>query len=299
MRWWLLVMLVGCTACSATPDATSLRAGGVEVAVLRCPEDHSPCLWPVRTPSGIEITRAFPFRDDVPGEQHDHPHHRGVWFAHGDVNGHDAWHGDLHIVTNDVQVRKGTIESRHNWMDEDGDVLLRDSRLWRAEAVGDTRFIDIEIMLEAVDEPVVFGDTKEGAMAIRLHPQLRVEGPVANGTLLTSAGVEGKPAWGTRARWCAAQGTINGAPVTVALIDHPENPNHPTWWHARAYGLLAANPFGRRAFEGISAEPMTVTIRPGSPLVLRYRLVVADGILAPARLEHVWAESSSGLPSRN
>src|SRR5215467_4945294 len=50
-----------------------------------------PYLWPLHAASGTIVTRGYPIDATVPGETHDHPHHRGLWFTHGDVNGYDFW----------------------------------------------------------------------------------------------------------------------------------------------------------------------------------------------------------------
>ena len=55
------------------------------------PQTAKPYLHPLRTADGKVVTRGFPMVTDIPGEAHDHPHHRGLWFTHGDVNGYDFW----------------------------------------------------------------------------------------------------------------------------------------------------------------------------------------------------------------
>src|SRR3982074_2946391 len=55
------------------------------------PQTLKPYLHPLRTADGKVVTRGFPMIKDVAGETHDHPHHRGLWFAPGDVNGYDFW----------------------------------------------------------------------------------------------------------------------------------------------------------------------------------------------------------------
>src|SRR5690606_27087376 len=49
-----------------------------------------PVLYPLITPKGTKITRKYPLEPSV-GERVDHPHHVGVWFNYGDVNGLDFW----------------------------------------------------------------------------------------------------------------------------------------------------------------------------------------------------------------
>ncbi len=50
-----------------------------------------PYMSPVRSAQGTVVTRGFPMRTDIPGERQDHPHHRALFFAHGDINGIDFW----------------------------------------------------------------------------------------------------------------------------------------------------------------------------------------------------------------
>ena len=109
---------------------------------------------------------------------------------------------------------------------------------------------------------------------------------------MTSEGLTDGEAWGSRARWVACSGLLEGGPVTVAVLDHPGNPNHPTWWHARQYGLFAANPFGRHDFEGRDGPTGAVMALDGVPVRLRYRVLILDEQVDPARIEGAWQEWS-------
>ncbi len=148
-----------------------------------------------------------------------------------------------------------------------------------------TRTIDCDLTLIATDKQVTFGDTKEGLFAIRLAPTLRLEGAVAQGSARNSEGVTGKDVWGKRAKWIEYSGPIDGEIVGVVIYDHPDNPRHPTWWHAREYGLVAANPFGRRAFQGKREQAGDLMIQKGESIRLRYRMVIHDGAWDAKHLE--------------
>jgi len=54
-----------------------------------------PTLYPIYTGDGVVVTRGFP---PAPGERVDHPHHVGLWFNYGDVNGYDFWNHSSAIV---------------------------------------------------------------------------------------------------------------------------------------------------------------------------------------------------------
>ena len=267
---------------------TSLHLGDVQ----------RPYLYPIKSAQGVSITRGYPM-DPQAGETKDHPHHTSLWFAHGDVNGHDFWHGPRgeRIVHVESQVLRPTlskpspgIQSTFEWRDPDGDVICTEQRIMRFRADQSTRTIDFDLTLTATDKEVTFGDTKEGTFAIRLAPTLRLEGAVAQGSARNSEGVTGKDVWGKRAKWIEYSGPIHGKTVGVVIYDHPDNPRHPTWWHAREYGLVAANPFGRRAFEGKRQQAGDLVIQRGESIRLRYQIVIHDGAWDVKRLEAVFTE---------
>ena len=154
----------------------------------------------------------------------------------------------------------------------------------------DYRTIDVAFKLRATEGDVVFGDTKEGTFAMRLHPALRVQGKIASGTLTDSEGRLGKEVWGKRARWVHDYGIIDGNDVGVAIFDHPSNLRHPTWWHARTYGLIAANPFGKHDFQGGPSGSGDFVLKKGQEMTLRYQVIVHYGSWSPDRLEFLWKE---------
>ncbi|NNM30729.1 MAG: PmoA family protein [Akkermansiaceae bacterium] len=268
-----------------------------------------PCLYPLHGSSGASLTRHFPFKKGVPGEAADHPHHVSFWFTHGSVNGHDFWHkDDCRIVhrkllqvnsgsssKGSVITHRGNFAVRLEWIAGD-QTLLTEDRSYRMVAEGPNRIIDVTSKLTATNGDVVFGDTKEGSFAIRLAPTLRLKGEVAAGHILNSEGEKDGATWGKRARWVAYHGPDEtGAPAVVAILDHPSNLRHPTWWHARDYGLLAANPFGRHDFERKKNEPHLGdhTLRKGETLTQKYRLVLHQGTLESARIENSWKDFSA------
>ncbi|MFI4860878.1 MAG: PmoA family protein [Phycisphaerales bacterium JB063] len=260
-----------------------------------------PIIYPIIGPTGAEMTRHYPMRHDVEGEEHDHPHHRSLWFAHF-VNGIDFWTqgegrgrivvdgGDGWSVDDDGYC---SVHFRTSWIGPDGDRVLDAGQVYGFTVLDDgSRAIDIEVELTpGVDaERVVLADTKEGTMAIRTHPALRLVGEHATGHALNSEGEADRDLWGKRAAWVAYWGTIDGEVCGVAIFDHPDNLRHPTWWHARDYGLIAANPFGAHDFEG--AEPGTgdYTLEWGETLTLQYRFVFFAGDAEEADIAGKYAQ---------
>lgn len=303
----LLPVLLTTACCAEAPGPSpstepDLAAGGVAVrlgeelaAVLHLDALPRPFVHPLRSPEGVELTRAWPMEERA-GEERDHPHHTSLWLAHGDVDGHDFWHSGEDAarieLEGEPELREEAgavvVRASYRWVVGEGEVLLRERREWRASELADHRTLDLATELEAVGAPRTLGDTKEGSFAVRVRPELRVDGPHAAGELTSSEGERGRAVWGKRARWIHDQGEVEGRVRGVALFDAPTNPRFPTWWHARTYGLLAANPFGRRAFEGGQAEDGALRLEPGEPLRLRYRVVLHDGAWDPERVEEAW-----------
>jgi len=254
-----------------------------------------PYLYPIIGPTGANMTRHFPMKKGVEGEASDHPHHTSLWFAHGGVNGVDFWHANKGTV--DVQAAapvaakatRVTLSSLEYWLTKDRAVLATATNTYGFEVLPDgSRVIDYATTI-APDGSVgelVFADTKEGTMAIRLAPQLRLKGEVATGKAINSEGDKDGKVWGKRAKWVAYWGQIDGKTCGVAIFDHPTNPRHPTWWHARDYGLVAANPFGISDFERGKHKRGVgdYTLKQGETLSLRYRFVFFAGTAEEAKI---------------
>jgi hypothetical protein len=254
-----------------------------------------PFCYPLNGPGGLRMNRDWPMKD-TPGEERDHPHHRSLWFAHGEVNGHDFWTENpgtgkiVHAGFDEITSGKdaGVIKSRNNWVADDGKVICTDERTMRIFNRGDNkRLFDFEITLHASRGELTLGDTKEGTMAIRLAETMRMKKPAANqgnkprpgdGHAVNSAGLRDDAAWGKRAAWVDYYGPVEGKIVGVAIFDHPKNPHHPTWWHVRDYGLFAANPFGQHDFEGLKNKSAgNLVIPAGKSVTFRYRFYLHEG----------------------
>ena len=250
-----------------------------------------PALWPVTAPGGAVVTRGYPMVK-VEGESEDHPHHQGFWTAHGDVNGADFWHDKetrIHHVGEVKRGRQGPRESLaadFEWLGPNGVVHLKERRELRAEDRGELRFIDrLHRFQVPGSKAAVFGDTKEGMFAIRLCRELR---PDKGAELRNSEGQTNGEAWGKAARWIAYEGQVQGQWIGVALFDHPQNLRHPVRWHARTYGLAAANPFGLHHFTGAPKGEGAYRLEPGESLELRYRTVIYRGRRTAAQLQELW-----------
>ena len=279
-----------------------------------------PVLFPLRTATGTIVTRGFPL-EPRSGERADHPHQVGAWFTYGDVNGIDFWGYSDDTPANEV-AQKGTIVHRAitrtadgagqaelavtaDWVMPDGSTILAEETRFIFRATADSRAIDRVTRWTARDRRVVFGDTKEGAFGIRVargleqpsnEPEVFTDGSGHRTTVpkLDNAGVTGQyrssegkvgdDVWGTRAPWVMLTGTVDREPVTLAILDHPTNPGYPTYWHARGYGLFAANPLGQAAFTD-GKQRMALTLEPGRSVVFQHRILILSGNASPERVQ--------------
>lgn len=260
-----------------------------------------PCLYPILDADGTSYTRDFPFKNN-PAEVPDHDWHRGVWFAHGAVNGHDLWRelpdkktGRI-VLDQILEMRPGPtglLRVRQLWQTHDGKTLLADETTLRITRTTAATLLDYDVKLLATHGPVTLGDTEEGTMAVRVNEAIRVthgkgkDKRKGTGKLINANGDTNVPAWGKRAPWADYHGPLpDGRVIGVALLEHPQNFRHPTWWHARDYGLLSANPFGRHDFEKLKDQPKAGdhVIPAGGELKLRYRLLFHRGDERSARI---------------
>jgi hypothetical protein len=259
------------------------------------PEMAKPYLMPLRTASGLIVTRDFPVRNDVsmgdPKASSFEPHQRPLYFGHGDLDGLDFWqepvfdkyysdHGHQaygHMVLKDSDTTSGDapeIKARFTLNDPSNRVIAEETQQFKFQGDDSTRQVDCEFVLQATAGPLDIGDTKEGTFAIRLAPELSA--PLVH--MLNSNGAEGEKAiWGKRADWVDYSGTIGGKRVDVAIFDSPRSFRHPTTWHARAYGLFAANPFGAREFSGDAGQDGSWTVPEGQSVTFRYRVLIHEG----------------------
>ncbi len=256
--------------------------------------------YPLLGPGGLPMTRNYPMKTDVPGEEHDHTHHRSLWFSHGAVNGVDFWSEEakagriLHNQFLEVRSGKdeGVLRSTDNWVGPDGHVVCTDERTFRVFArPSNERLFDFEVTLHApADRDLLLGDTKEGTMAVRVAESMRLvhgRNQKGDGHIVLSTGVRDGQTWGKRAAWCDYYGPVQGKTVGIAILDHPANPVHPTYWHVRDYGLFAANPFGVHDFERKPAGAGNLNIPAGKSVTFKYRFYLHEGDEKQARVaEH-------------
>ena len=290
-----------------------------------------PVLYPLRAANGTIITRGYPL-DPRPGERVDHPHHVGMWLNYENVNGIDFWNNSEAIKPEDAPKmgtirhrsiiaaeggsEEGKLEVEADWLTYRRKALLQEHTRFVFRGGPDFRSVDRITTLRAQDEKVVFADAKDGMLGLRVVRALEMPSDKAevftdasgrattvgkldntgvNGVYLTSEGKKGEAAWGTRGRWCNLSGKIGDDPVTITILDHPANPGFPTYWHARGYGLFAANPLGEKVFSN-GQEELNLALAPHQTVTFRYRILITSGVASPESTEAAYKAFVAAYP---
>jgi len=285
----------------------TVTVGGQIFTQFRASGFDTPILYLINGPGQIGMTRNWPMKDDVAGEAHDHPHHKSLWFSH-EVSGVDFWtekDGRVVVTSVEIQSQQNTIVAKSKWIPktkkpaDSNKTLFQDTTRYRFGADTSSRWIDATYQLAATEGDIVFQDSKEGTFGLRTHPDLRLTADPKDGveevfgSALNSNGETGKSIWGKPAKWVLYYGPIDGTPMSIAIFDHPNNLRHPTTWHARDYGLVAANPFGLHDFLAQPKGTGDYTIKQGDSLMLRYRVVFMAGIATAKGVEAMWEAFAS------
>jgi len=273
---------------------------------------EKPVLNPLRTASGKVITRGYPL-EPRPFERIDHPHHVGMWFNFGDVNGLDFWNNSFAIPAErkhlygsvkfdrvvSLDPATGTLVYDADWVNSGDTVLLKEHTTYVFAGIDSLRTIEHTTVLTAQADTVFFTENKEGLIGIRMdrafeepsdRPQqytdangVVTEVPVVNneginGRYRNAEGAQGESGvWSKRSPWVAVRADKEGEPITVAILDNPANPGYPAWSHARGYGLFATNNIGGRAFDK-SADEFKIVLAPGESVTFRHKVVIGGAL---------------------
>ena len=276
-----------------------------------------PVLFPLITSSGKTLTRGFPI-DPKPGERVDHPHHMWHWFNYGDVNGLDFWNNSdaipkekikkygkiVHSEIVNINNEKGSIETKSEWQTINGDPILEENTFFSFSQKDDTRIIERKTILKALTD-VSFKDNKEGVFGVRVTRSMELpskkpaifldsqgnptqvkvlDNTGVNGNYLSSTGLEGNDVWGTRSEWVKLYSKIEDDPVSITILDHPNNVGYPTYWHARGYGLFSANPLGQKVFSK-GDEVLNFSLNEGESTTFNHRMLIHSGsVINPEKI---------------
>ncbi len=309
-------------------DTLTFKSGSQVVAKYAFgPKVAKPYLYPVLAPNGVPLTRGYPI-EKAPGDATtDHIHQKSVWFCHGDVipegielktkstnkadKGVDFWseakgkdgtprHGTIKCVKAGKPMRSGKnhirIVTENEWITPDGVKILDETRVIHFLDLPEGRLFAFDITLKATACPITFGDTKEGSFGIRVNDAFRPS-QKTGATVTTAEGKIVKPPvrdnlsiWGHPAAWIDYSANFQGKEAGIAVFDHPSNP--PASWHVRAYGLNAANPFGRAhsGFPSQEGKQELYRIPKGGELKLKYAVYAHNGDAKAGKVAEVFAE---------
>jgi hypothetical protein len=272
---------------------------------------EKPFLSPVYAPGGSVITRGFPL-EPRKGERIDHPHHIGLWFNHGNVNGLDFWNNSSaipaetkdtygHITVQKVTTSevngKGVIEVFSDWDDNKGNTILVEKTTCVFSGDKKSRTIDHISTLTAANGLVTISDNKEGLFAIRVDRAFEMptnesliftddkgnpttvkatDNTGVTGMYTSSSGLKGDAVWGTRNSWVVLTGVKDNKTISFGIFDNPKNPGYPAYAHARGYGLFSVNNLGQNSYDP-KQEKVVYKLVKGESMTLRHRFYVQSG----------------------
>lgn len=270
-------------------ERVTVAIDGLPVAVYCFHDDKipRPFFAHVRALNGMQVTRHHP---PISGQDPvDHAtFHPGIWLAFGDINGSDFWRVMAPIrVAEFVEPPKGG-DGRGSFAVHNEYLDQKDNSKKVCDEIARYTFVECPegymLLWDSTfssNHEFAFGDQEEMGLGFRVATPLRVERkteggvPPGNGRILDAKGRQnGDQIWGNSSDWCDYSGTMAGSRVGITIFGHPDN-FRPSWFHARDYGLLEANPFGREAF-GKGAKS-SVVVKPSEKLRLRYGVLVHSG----------------------
>ena len=293
-------------------DAIDVEIGGKPFTTYKfAPMFSKAFMEPLRDAHGNIVTRQLAVGNTIPpGHEHDRgfePHQRALYFGHGDIDGYSFWieqafnkyygHGKnsnkygrmVFLKLDEMQSgsSSGVIRATFDLEGYGQKPFARETQEYKFSGDKNTRIIDCEYIIKAGSQPVTFGDTKEGTFAVRLNPKL--DAPM--GKMVDSKDRHGEAqVWGKRANWVDVDGVINGQELGVAIFDSPDSFRHPTNWHARGYGLLAANPFGLSYFYNDPKRNGSYTLPAGQSIRFRYRVFIHEGTYKDAGIAKAYSD---------
>ena len=250
------------------------------VYVYEDPEISRPYFAHLRAPGGPQVSRNHP---PLTGKDRaDHPtFHPGLWMSFGDISGNDYWRLAAKVRPVDYKLAPDkhsfTVRNEYLSQEDPSQVVCRETCTYTIQTrpsgyllLWDSKF--------ASDQEFYFGDQEEMGIGFRVATPIRVESeaigqmPSGNGRMIDSEGrINGEQIWGNVAEWCDYSGELDGQHVGMTLFCSPNN-FRPSWFHARDYGLLEANPFGREAFG--KGEKSKVPVKPGETMRLQYGVLI-------------------------
>lgn len=265
-----------------TPDSVIVRADEARILTYRYSDLQGashPYFAPVSTISGRQVSRNHPPVEGL--DKTDHPGlHTGLWLSFGDLNGHDFWRGKAQTRHLRFDREPSAVDQRASWSvinqylaTGTGKVICEETAQYTVRMNPLGYELEMASEFRPLAEPLVFGDQEEMGLGVRVHTPLAVASRNSGRILDADGRRNEKEVWGKTSTWSDYAGPLENRWVGIQVISDPRN-FRPSWCHARDYGLMVLNPFGRQAFTG--GEPSQYRVEPGQSLKLGYRIIVHE-----------------------
>jgi hypothetical protein len=274
------------------------RSGTLDALTFHYATDRRKAFFhPVRPADGVVLTDFEPA---------DHPWHRGIWFSWKYLNGINFWEetadGTQDGRTEFAGIEQASYQSdrtqlalRYHYQAPQGELLLQEQRTLSIAYTSEAMWtIDWDMTFLAparavcLDRTPVAPQTPWGGYAGLSFRAAPTWGDVQG---IDSEGRKDLEIKHQRACWVSMSGqTAEGQRTSIAMLDHPDNLRHPTYW----YYADETDPLG---FAYLNPSPLLTepyTLDAGGGLRLRYRLLIHNGVLAPEEVSRQYAEFERG-----
>jgi len=287
---FVVLWAVGCSASAQAVDIRhddshlvfTIDDAPIATYVYRDEQIPRPYFADVKVPSGHQGTRNHPPIEGTDATDHA-TMHPGIWLAFGDLGGNDYWRNKARVVHHSFSEpptggsSRGRFVEQKHYLNTTGELVCRERFLCEIHSLAGGYLLLWDSTFDS-DRPFYFGDQEEMGLGVRVATPLA---EVNGGYLSDARGRCGAEAiWSQAAPWCDYRGQIDDVELGVTIMAHPDN-FRTCWWHARDYGFMAANPFGRRAMN--KGDVSRVVVEPGEKLRLRFGVWLHSQPAKPGR----------------
>lgn len=305
-----------------TKQRVDITIGGeLYTSLLYADSLKKPSLFPIYTAKQNMVTRGWPLMPKHM-DRTDYSHQFGLWFTYGNVNGADYWNNQPDADTTKkaygyIRVQKVSGISNGDgkasftmvckWFNPGAQSVLEETSVFVFKVENNLRIIDRYITLKALTN-VDFKDAKDGMYGFRAATELgqpvsslenamlagapvKTDSIPLTGHFTSSEGVQGEAVFAKRAKWMKLTGVVNNEPVTLLLMDNPQNTNYPAFWLARSNGLMSINPFGADIFTG-GKEKLNFSLAKGKQVSFKFRFVQGGEDMSKDAIEKIFADFS-------
>jgi len=259
------------------PTGLQITIGGKPFASYYTGTSKIPRPYFAKTPSGIQVTRHHPPIEGKDSTDHS-TYHPGIWLTFAGINGNDYWRlkkkteHEMFIGTPEGGLGRGTFTVSNFYLDSldaSGNRVAHELCKYTIVARPDYYLLIYDSTISSDEHDLVFGDDQEYGLGIRVQTPIEER---YGGQILNADGLKGaKKLYGKVTDWCDYSGVMDGKLIGMTVMPDPKN-FRPSWFHARDYGLIAANPFGRKGVAG--GEKSEVLVKKGEKFHLGFGIAI-------------------------